>query len=56
VEYINQNIEVIDDESAVLTSSWRMNKASGVINKELWIINQDGTVQLREDEFEVTSS
>ena len=31
-----------------------MNKASGVIHKELWVIQEDGSAKLREDHFEVT--
>lgn len=37
VEYINPKFETIDEQSALLTSGWKMNKASGVIHKELWI-------------------
>jgi ketosteroid isomerase-like protein len=54
VEYIDPKIEVIDKKSALLTSGWKMNKASGVIHKELWVIQEDGTVKLREDDFEAT--
>ena len=52
VEYINPEIEVIDDNSAVLSSGWKMNKAKGVITKELWVLQGDGTAKLRIDEFE----
>ncbi len=52
VEYINPSIEVQDDKSAILTSGWKMNKASGVIHKELWVVQGDGTAKLREDDFE----
>lgn len=52
VEYINPEIEVIDDNNAVLSSGWRMNKARGIITKELWVLQSDGTVKLRIDEFE----
>ncbi len=31
-----------------------MNKASGVIHKELWVLQPDGTAKLREDYFEAT--
>ncbi|MEM9216365.1 MAG: isochorismatase [Cyanobacteria bacterium P01_F01_bin.150] len=54
VEYIGPEIEVLNETTAVLTSKWRMNKASGVIHKELWVIQDDGTAKLREDDFEVT--
>ena len=52
VEYLDPKIEVIDAESAILTSGWKMNKASGVIHKELWVLQKDGTAKLREDDFE----
>jgi len=52
VEYVNSEIEVIDDSSAVLSSGWRMNKAKGIITKELWVLQSDGTAKLRVDEFE----
>lgn len=53
VEYIEPHIDVIDAQSAILSSKWRMNKAHGVITKELWVIQDDGTALLREDDFEV---
>ena len=52
VEYVNPEVEVIDDNSAVLSSGWKMNKAKGVITKELWVLQGDGTTKLRIDEFE----
>ena len=52
VEYVNPTIEVQDEKSAILTSGWKMNKASGVIHKELWVLQEDGTAKLREDDFE----
>lgn len=52
VEYIEPKIEVVDESSAVLTSGWTMNKASGVIHKELWVLQDDGSAKLREDDFE----
>ena len=52
VEYIDPEIEILDDTTAILTSRWRMNKASGVIHKELWAIQEDGSAKLREDDFE----
>lgn len=55
VEYITPEIEVIDDSSAVLSSGWKMNKAKGVITKELWVLQGDGTAKLRIDEFEAQS-
>ena len=52
VDYIEPKIKVIDEVSAVLTSAWKMNKAKGVIHKELWVLQPDGTAKLREDDFE----
>ena len=55
VEYINPQVEVIDEASALLTSEWKMNKAKGVIHKELWVLQEDGSVKLKEDDFEAKS-
>ena len=52
VSYVEPRIEVIDSSSAVLKSGWKMNKAGGVIHKELWVLQPDGTAKLREDYFE----
>jgi ketosteroid isomerase-like protein len=52
VEYIKPKIEIIDSNSALLLSGWKMNKAHGVITKELWVLQPDRTAKLREDEFE----
>lgn len=52
VEYLEPKFEVVDETSAVLTSGWKMNKASGVIHKELWVLQEDGAAKLREDDFE----
>lgn len=55
VEYLEPTIEVIDATSAVLTSGWKMNHAKGVIHRELWVLQADGTAKLREDDFEAMS-
>lgn len=52
VEYINPKIEVVDARSVIVSSDWRMNNAHGVITKELWVLQPDGTALLREDDFE----
>lgn len=52
VDYIEPNIEVIDEKSARLKSGWKMNKAKGIIHKELWVLQSDGTAKLRKDDFE----
>jgi len=53
VEYLQPKIDVINEMSAVLTSGWKMNKAAGTISKELWVLQSNGTVKLKEDNFEV---
>ena len=52
VEYLDPQITVVDEANAVLTSDWKMNKARGVIHKELWVLQEDGTAKLRVDDFE----
>ena len=52
VAYIEPKFEVLDETSALLTSGWSMNNASGVIHKELWVLQADGSAKLREDDFE----
>ncbi len=53
VNYINPQIEVVDKKSVILSAGWTMNKAKGIITKELWVAQPDGKVLLREDYFEV---
>lgn len=55
VEYVEPKIDVIDETRAILASDWVMNKAAGVIHKELWVLQEDGTAKLREDDFEARS-
>jgi len=52
VKYIDPQIEIIDETSAILTSKWQMNNAHGVVTKELWVMQGDGIALLREDNFE----
>jgi hypothetical protein len=52
VDYVEPSIEVLDENSAVLKSGWKMNKAAGVITNEVWVMQSDGTAKLREDDFE----
>ncbi len=52
VEYVEPKLEVRDKTSAILKSGWRMNNAHGVITNELWVLQEDGTALLREDDFE----
>ena len=52
MDYIDPKVEVVDSGSAILSSGWKMNKAGGVIHKELWVLQADGSAKLREDDFE----
>ena len=52
VEYIDPEIEVINASRAELKAKWKMNKAHGVIHRELWVLQADGSAKLREDNFE----
>ncbi|TQV89512.1 nuclear transport factor 2 family protein [Aliikangiella coralliicola] len=56
VEYVNPAFNVIDEKSVIVESHWKMNKASGVIHKELWVMQEDGNFKLEEDDFEVLES
>ena len=53
VTYIDPRLEPVGDDHVLLSSAWRMNKAHGVITRELWVIQEDGGAKLREDAFEV---
>ncbi len=52
VDYIAPSLRAIDSDTALLSSNWKMNKASGMITKEIWAMQPDGSVLLREDHFE----
>lgn len=52
INYSDVKVEVLDETSLVLSASWTMNKAQGVITKELWVMQDDGSALLREDRFE----
>ncbi|ABV85777.1 hypothetical protein [Shewanella pealeana] len=53
VEYTSPEFKVLDDKSVLLTTAWKMNKAHGVVHKEIWVLQDDGTAKLADDEFEV---
>ena len=53
MRYVEPRIDVINANAVVISSGWKMNKAHGVITKELWILQDDGTAKLRIDNFEV---
>lgn len=52
VSYVNATIEIASSKSAVIKSDWTMNKAKGVITKELFEIQDDGGAKLTDDNFE----
>ena len=52
VRYIAPTITVVDDNTGLLTAKWTMNNAHGIITKELWVLQEDGSAKLREDLFE----
>lgn len=53
VDYVAPTeLKPVDDKSMILTSNWKMNKAKGVITKELWVVQDDGSAKLRVDHFE----
>jgi len=52
VTYLDPKIEIVDANSTRLTSGWKMNNAQGEITHELWVLQEDGTMRLREDHFE----
>lgn len=52
VAYVDPTVSAENERSALLTSGWTMNKAQGIITRELWVMQEDGTMKLREDHFE----
>ncbi|WP_061034494.1 MULTISPECIES: YybH family protein [Vibrio] len=53
VDYTNTKWEQDSENGYILSSDWTMNKAFGVVHKELWEIQEDGLSRLTYDEFEV---
>lgn len=53
VRYENPKVEVVNENAAIISADWEMNNAYGVITKELWVLQEDGTAKLRSDNFEV---
>lgn len=52
--YTNTRTDVSADlTAATVSAQWAMNNAHGIITKELWVLQPDGTALLREDHFEV---
>ena len=53
VEYQETQWEKSPDNGYLLSSSWTMNKAFGVVVREHWVLEADGKARLIYDEFEV---
>ena len=53
VEYQDSQWQKSEDNGYLLSSSWTMNKAFGVVVREHWILESDGQARLIYDEFEV---
>lgn len=53
VEYSNIKWKAAEDGGYILTSSWQMNKAFGIVHREHWIVEQDGKARLKSDSFEI---
>ena len=53
VDYTDVEWQQVDDNSYILTSKWTMNKAYGVVHRELWVLQDDGSAKLKEDDFEI---
>ena len=54
MRYIEPSLTVVDENTAIVASNWKMNKASGIITNETWVMRADGTAKLSVDEFAVT--
>lgn len=53
VNYTDVTWEEEGEDGYILTSSWTMNKAFGVVHREHWQVGEDGTAKLVSDDFEV---
>lgn len=53
VEYFDVKWASAEHEGYILSASWTMNKAFGVIHREHWVIDTDGKARLSSDDFEV---
>ncbi|MFK0569528.1 YybH family protein [Endozoicomonas sp.] len=53
VDYTDVEWTPEGDDGYMLTASWTMNKAYGVVHKEHWKLQNDGRARLEFDEFEV---
>ncbi|MCL9776937.1 YybH family protein [Vibrio methylphosphonaticus] len=53
VEYTDTQWQAHGENGYILTSNWTMNKAFGVVHRELWVVEDDGQARLISDDFEV---
>jgi len=53
VDYTDVKWEPIGDDGYLLSASWTMNKAYGVVHREHWQLQVDGKARLVTDDFEV---
>ena len=53
VDYTDVKWQEHQDGGYILTSSWTMNKAFGVVHREHWVVEEDGHARLISDDFEV---
>jgi len=53
VDYTNVQWQAAGENGYILTSSWTMNKAFGVVHHEHWVVEDDGLARLIKDNFEV---
>ncbi len=53
VEYSDLQWQPAGEDGYYLSSRWTMNKAFGVVHREHWKIQPDGSALLQDDEFEV---
>lgn len=53
VTYSDVVWQASEDGGYILTSSWEMNKAFGVVHKEHWVVEADGKARLHSDSFEI---
>lgn len=53
IVYTETNWEPCGENGYILSSSWTMNKAFGVVHKEHWVVDSDGHARLAHDDFEV---
>ncbi len=53
VKYPDTVITALDNNTAIMSTDWTMNKATGVVSFGLWILQNDGEARLREEIFEL---